>query len=519
MIKLVPIEAVHASDYNPRKNDEKRLNITELSLRKLGFLLPIYADKSGEILSGHQRHIVATRMGFKHIPVSYVDETDINERKTMNVLFNRATNDMAKTDNVAKIKNKLYSKDIEGMAAALPDITPDSEASYPCVNQTKRVDTMQLAKKNHRNFDSNICALQKALGKKTKDTMPIIITPNMEVVNGIGRLQAAVEAKKKIVICVEIPETHKEFAYAMLNLLSMDFSMESQYADTLRFNSFMRTRNTRETDAYGNCAFGDGFFKGLWSNRTGRELFKLQGKDLQEWIEHYGDKIVDFGAGKLNNTRTLRNAGVYCSAFEPYFVTAGDKIHKEKSIEIGERFLQEIASGIKYTSVFISSVFNSVPFMEDRKKIAVIAAALCYPAGQTICWCQSNNSATFAHTKIKLINLHEKGSMVFDLDYEPNTTLGDLSKHPKVQKGHLKEELVDIFSRCFKTIKRIDCIGTFWYVEAVDPIINLELLAEAIDFEFNLPYPDGTNAGLSEKARAAFEKRLNIKLPKGGDKQ
>ena len=52
MIKLVPIDAVQASEYNPRRNDEKRLALTELSLRKLGFLLPIYADESGEILSG-----------------------------------------------------------------------------------------------------------------------------------------------------------------------------------------------------------------------------------------------------------------------------------------------------------------------------------------------------------------------------------------------------------------------------------------------------------------------------------
>lgn len=54
MIKLVPITDVKASEYNPRKNDEKRLALTEMSLRKLGFLLPIYADTSGEILSGHQ---------------------------------------------------------------------------------------------------------------------------------------------------------------------------------------------------------------------------------------------------------------------------------------------------------------------------------------------------------------------------------------------------------------------------------------------------------------------------------
>lgn len=87
MIKLVPITDVKASEYNPRKNDEKRLALTEMSLRKLGFLLPIYADTSGEILSGHQRHLVATRIGFTRIPVQYVNNMDLNERKTVNILF------------------------------------------------------------------------------------------------------------------------------------------------------------------------------------------------------------------------------------------------------------------------------------------------------------------------------------------------------------------------------------------------------------------------------------------------
>ena len=50
MVKLVPIGDVRASEYNPRRNDEKRLALTEMSLRKLGFLLPIYADKDGEII-------------------------------------------------------------------------------------------------------------------------------------------------------------------------------------------------------------------------------------------------------------------------------------------------------------------------------------------------------------------------------------------------------------------------------------------------------------------------------------
>ena len=511
MVKLVPIGDVRASEYNPRKNDEKRLALTEMSLRKLGFLLPIYADKDGEILSGHQRHLVAERMGFYKIPVQYVDQEDLNSRKALNVLFNRATNDLQKQDTCTKIKKRLYNMDIDSMCAGLPDIEPGSEASYPCVYACRRIDTVQLAKKNHRDFDSHMKALAKALEKKTGSLMPVVIGPDMDVVNGIGRLQVAAEAGKKFIQCVEVTEDQREFASAMLNLLSMDFSMESEYADVLRYNSFMRERNTRETDAEGNCALGDGFFKGVFPNNNGRDFFKLEGDVLKAWTGRYGDKIVDFGAGKLNNTRTLRAAGVYVSAFEPYFVTTGDEIHKQKSLEIAERFLEEVESGVEYTSVFISSVFNSEPFMEDRKKIAAIAAALCYPKGQVVCWCQSNEAHQSTATKKK--SVQDEARLTFDLDYEPNTILGDISKHPKVQKGHTREEMTGIFAPRFRKIKRLDLIQKFWYLEAIEPILDVDALADALDFEFDLPYPDGSTMGLAGRAREVFEKRLGVKLP------
>ena len=61
MITLEPISAVAPSTYNPRSADAARLDLIELSLRKLGFLAPIYADSNGEILSGHQRHLPIER--------------------------------------------------------------------------------------------------------------------------------------------------------------------------------------------------------------------------------------------------------------------------------------------------------------------------------------------------------------------------------------------------------------------------------------------------------------------------
>ena len=103
--------------------------------------------------------------------------------------------------------------------------------------------------------------------------------------------------------------------------------------------------------------------------------------------------------------------------------------------------------------------------------------------------------------------------LTFDLDYEPNTILGDIGAHPKVQKGHTEEEMRAIFAPCFRIVKRLEMITKFWYMEAADPIVDPAALAAALDFEFELPYPDGSRMGLSQRAREAFEHRLGIRLP------
>lgn len=512
MIKLVPIGEIHASTYNPRKNDERRLSLTELSLRKLGFVLPIFADANGEILSGHQRHFVAQRMGFTKVPVQYVEAMSLEKRQATNVLFNRATNDIKKTVNTESLKNSLYNSDIIALCDAVPDIEPDTDESFPCVYKARRADTMQLAKKNVSRFTpycfTNARMLEENCGGVS---MPIIVGEEMNVLNGIGRLQVASEKKRKFVQIVQVDKDHEEIARLFLNMLSMDFDFKGRYADVLRYNAFMRERNTRETDEEGNPALGNGFFKGIFPKYNGRDFCKLEGKARSEWIKKYGDKIVDFGAGKLNNTRNLQNAGIHVSAFEPYFVTIGDKVHKQTSLEIVNKFLDDVDSGIEFTSVFISSVFNSVPFIEDREKIAAILAALCLPDAQVVCWCQSNEVGQFQSVAGKGIKEAKKSS--FLLEYEPNTTMGDLNLHLKVQKGHTREEMLRIFQPHFRRIKRLDKINLFWYLEADKPIVDPKKLAEALDFEFELPYPDGSRMGLSGRARAVFERRLGIALP------
>ena len=132
-MKLVDIDSLNPSTYNPRAADPRRLDLIELSLRKLGFVLPIYATPDGEIISGHQRHHVAKRMGVRQVPVAITKAMELPERKAVNVAFNRATNDLDCGDTPKNITEALARVDLDSLADAIPDKTPDTPEFYPCM--------------------------------------------------------------------------------------------------------------------------------------------------------------------------------------------------------------------------------------------------------------------------------------------------------------------------------------------------------------------------------------------------
>lgn len=506
-MKIVGIDEVNASAYNPRTSDPKRLDYIELSLRKLGFLLPLYADQNGELLSGHQRQLVSRRIGITSVPVEYVPHKSLEERKKWNIAFNRATNDLKRSDTSASVTEKISKIDVFQIASHIPDVDINSDELFPCLHQ-KPIDVEKLVKLNINNFDDYTYRVSNSLLKIGVE-IPIVISESFIVINGIGRLRSAVERGRKTINAVIVPDSKAEFARIMLNFISMDFDIHTRYADELRYNSFMRPRNTRSK----NYALGNGFYKGVFPNNKGEDFPVLKGDNLEKWKAAYGESIVDFGAGKLLNTIILRNSGIDVTPFEPYFIGVSDDIHKPTSLKIARDFLESVRSGKKFDSIFISSVFNSVPFMQDRKYIAVICSAICSSHTKLVCWTQSDTVAQ--STKITSVrsNRCDANTTTFMLNYEPNVALGDISSHPKVQKFHTRQEMVEIFSPVFGRISRLDKICNFWYLEAVrakpvDPAV----LKAALEFEFELPYPDGTKMGLSEEAKSAFEERLGIKF-------
>lgn len=496
-MKLTPIDQLIPASYNPRAVDPERLELVKLSIRKLGWLLPVFATEAGELLSGHQRTHVARLLGYTHVPCVRTPNMDADTRKAINILFNRSTNDM----DVDSVTMDLKAELLKVRPHDLAKDVPDKIDHYPCLEGKMESIAPYLRANEGRwiEYSRNVAGSLYGHGI----LMPIVVDPDGKVINGIGRLQLLAEKRIETALFVHVSHEEASLASACLNLLSMDFNIEKFYADLLRYNSFRRSRRVRNE-------LGRGFIFALGLKGTA-QFDPDHAPHARAWIKRFGASIVDFGAGHLHETNILRAMGVRVSAFEPFRLGANESIDKAESLRVVDAFLADVAAGVPYSSVFISSVLNSVPFMEDRKVIATICAALCGPRTVLYAWASGHNHASLLGNQAKYLSHRTTASCTFQLNYEPGIVLGDFQEKPKVQKYHSPQEFYDIFKPAFERVSVVeisDCVSA----QCAGPIIDPVRLRKALEFEFDLPYPDGSTMGRVDQAIAAFEKRLGISL-------
>jgi len=502
-INLEPIGGIRPSTYNPRSADPARLDLIELSLRKLGFIAPIFADSDGEILSGHQRHLVAERMGADRVPVFRTKALDLGQRKSLNIVFNRATNDFDFHHTPEKVSRELEAIDIRALASRIPDKEIGGDAFLRCLKPSQ-IPVKDLCKANAGRWLQYARNLARTLHRHGI-LMPLICREDLSVINGIGRLEMLAEKKAADAPVVFVTDEEAEFARAMMNLLSMDFDIHTRYADMLRFNSFRRARRVRRE-------LGNGFIFAVHGAKPCRTFDIGKASDRARWIGEHGTTILDFGAGHLTETFLLRQQGIDCTPFEPYRLSPGG-IDKAGSVELAREFLSRVAAGKDWTSIFVASVLNSVPFREDREHIAVLCAALCRPFTKTYaCASSAGESGWRQVTGKAFMNESNAGNIAFRLDYEPGIRIGDFQDKPKVQKYHTVAEFRELFGPFFRSVK----------VREFSNNINAECasarppdparLRAAIEFEFDLPYPDGSRMDLVQFAMDAFSRRLQTDL-------
>ena len=85
----VPIDDLKADPANPRRISDAELEALTRSIREFGLIDPIIARKEDRtVIGGHQRLLVARRLGLKSVPVTFLDITK-EKAQLLNVALNR----------------------------------------------------------------------------------------------------------------------------------------------------------------------------------------------------------------------------------------------------------------------------------------------------------------------------------------------------------------------------------------------------------------------------------------------
>lgn len=500
-IMLVSASSLTPAVYNPRKADIARLNLVHLSLQKLGFLLPLLVTPEGEILSGHQRHRVAVDMGATLLPVIELN-VPAEKRRGLNILCNRATNDIPVTSTERDMQAALLHAQVETCAAILPDIMPDTEAFWTCCNSISH-DVPNLAR-NNVNFFIRQAGGVGVMLRNFGVHMPIVLDPDGLVINGIGRLEAAARKGQSTIRAVTVSHEQAALARHMLNLLSMDFTFTGENADMLRYGAFRRERQRRKV-------LGTGFVFPVFQSRRNADFDMDNPDHYDKWTRACGIQVLDFGCGHGDEAKMLRTHGVDVTTFEP-FPFSGGRPCREKARKSALEFLHTVRNGKQFSSVFLSSVLNSVPFHDDRRHIVRLCSALC--SRETVLYAAARGTHC-PHWKMQ-----ERGELLsstgvartFKLPHEQGVTIGDLNSSPKLQKYYTVDEFHGLFSEVFSTVQ-VGKKSTSVTAICKDPLpIRPADIAASIRFEFNLPYPDGKRMGLTRQALQAFSLRLGMNL-------
>jgi hypothetical protein len=94
-VEYVDIDKLRPLEYNPRKASKKEYEDLRCSIERFGLVDPIIVNSAENrkniVIGGHFRLKVARDLGFKQVPVVYVNIPDIKKEQELNLRLNRNT--------------------------------------------------------------------------------------------------------------------------------------------------------------------------------------------------------------------------------------------------------------------------------------------------------------------------------------------------------------------------------------------------------------------------------------------
>ncbi len=148
-IVMVKASSLKASTYNPRKWDHSAVEGLTESIKRFGLVDPLLVNSSKErkntVIGGHFRLKIAKDLGFKEVPVVYLDIPDENKERELNLRLNKNQGDWD-YEILAEFDESLLSDvgfDSEELDSIF-DIDVDEPDTFDLEKELKKLDITKI---------------------------------------------------------------------------------------------------------------------------------------------------------------------------------------------------------------------------------------------------------------------------------------------------------------------------------------------------------------------------------------
>lgn len=456
-IDLVSIDSIRPADYNPRRIDEEQFQALQSSLKEVGFVIPVLVNRAnGVIIAGHQRTKAARAIGITEVPAIRIENCAYGDE----IKFNQMHNGVDQQ---------------QGYSAA---VSPDAA----------------LRMREFQDVPARAFSVEKFGPEYVKEICRLILK--------YGNVFSCVVCGGDVLVGVNYIR-----ACQLLNMSVTTYALPKELHGTAK--AFLEGK-------YGTYCYDDikrnTFVQGL--AQLNRSVQAKEGKDTRAnhsmlytnlVIPYLSRKpsvqtILDFGCGKGAYIQHL--AKRYTALGVEFYNNNGHSIDVTKGHQQIDRLIQYLSNAPRFDVVVCDSVLNSVDSVKAEKSVVTCCNLFCSdklfisgrPYDEQVKKTEASQSKNIRRRLIefydenKFTALYRKGNWYF-------------------QHYHSREDVEKLMHECGFKIDRLTWAkyGSSWQVEAtkVRDLSRQEYI-DAIDFEFNLPLPDGKSYQRHEEVKAVL---------------